>query len=221
MSIRLGPAALTGLLFGVITVAGLFGSAALAEGSYPMPDASIAEIRRFFAANATAAQAQAVWQFAAAVLLAAFASTASAAIRPFNAALAGLAQAGGVLAAGFFALSATLVGALGSEQFSRAAEVMQPAHLLGFLTGGALHVVFLGLLVGAVALAGHRYGILPRWVSWTGLISATLSVLSMLSLAVWEATPLLPIGRFSGILVLAAASVHFARGRTTSSPVRA
>ncbi|MQA24451.1 MAG: hypothetical protein GEU94_03040 [Micromonosporaceae bacterium] len=211
LTARRDPAALTGLLFGVVTVVGLFTTAFFAEGSYPLPDAPLADVRQFFQTNAGTAQAQAVWQVAASVLLVAFACTVSAAIRPFSATLAGVAQAGGVLSGGFFGLSAVLVGVLGSHQFSRAAEVVHPAHLFGFLAGGPAHVVWLGVLVGAMSLAGLRFGMLPRWLSISGLVSATLSLLSALAPMVWEATAFLPLGRFSGILVLAAASVILSR----------
>jgi hypothetical protein len=76
---------------------------------------------------------------------------------------------------------------------------------LTFASGGPAHVVFLGLLLGGVAVPGLLLGLLPRPLAVAGLVLAVLAELTFLTL-VWSAlTPLLPVARFAGLAWLIAA----------------
>src|SRR3954451_11532301 len=69
---------------------------------------------------------------------------------------------------------------------------------LAFLTGGAAHVAFLGLLIAGVAVSGRRTRLLRRHVTVSGLVIAAVAMLSAVSLIWHQAAILLPVARFRG-----------------------
>jgi hypothetical protein len=73
---------------------------------------------------------------------------------------------------------------------------------LTFAAGGPAFVVFNGLLVAGLAVSGLLTGVLPRPVAWAGLAIAVVSELASLTTAFDALDPLLPIGRFGGLLWL-------------------
>ena len=58
--------------------------------------------------------------------------------------------------------------------------------------------------------------IIPRWVMWSGLVIAVISVLSMINLVAPDASILLPIGRFSGIIWMIIAGFTVKRKKLVS-----
>ena len=82
-----------------------------------------------------------------------------------------------------------------------------------FAFGGPVHGVGFGVLTGALALVGLRTGELPRPVAIAGLVSATSGILSPLYFVKEAAIWLIPIGRFSGLLVSGIAGVRLGRPR--------
>jgi len=62
------------------------------------------------------------------------------------------------------------------------------------VTGGTLHVASLGLFVGATSIAARRAIALPRWISWLGIVQATLAILSLASLGYFPAALLILLG---------------------------
>jgi hypothetical protein len=67
-------------------------------------------------------------------------------------------------------------------------------------TGGTLHGASLGLLVGATSIAARRAKALPRWISWLGIVQATLAILSLASLVFFPAALLILLGRVLGFV---------------------
>jgi hypothetical protein len=67
-------------------------------------------------------------------------------------------------------------------------------------TGGTLHVASLGLFVGAASIAARRAKALPRWISWLGIVQATLAILSLASLVFFPAALLILLGRMLGFV---------------------
>jgi hypothetical protein len=80
-----------------------------------------------------------------------------------------------------------------------------------FVAGGPIHGVGFGVLTGALALAGLRTGELPRPVALLGLVSAASGILSPLYFVKESAGWLIPIGRFSGLVVSGIAGVGLGR----------
>jgi hypothetical protein len=67
-------------------------------------------------------------------------------------------------------------------------------------TGGTLHGASLGLFVGATSIAARREKALPRWISWPGIVQATLAILSLASLVFFPAALLILLGRVLGFV---------------------
>ncbi len=217
--------ALTGLVCGIVFVGGLALVGMLIPATAPpnLPSSDPADIQRFFLENGTATRVQALIQTVAAALLATFAAAVAGLVgrsEPRPSALAAATIGGGLLAAAFLALSALLAGTPGAEQNTGSAATVSALRQLSFFVGGAGHTAWLGVFVGAASLATRRAGALPRWLTTAGLVSAVLSVLSLISLVVEPAALLIPLGRFSGLLVIAAISVLMATGRTGQATAR-
>jgi hypothetical protein len=188
------------------------------EHPYPRPGSSAAEIRRYFAqrrpprisAAGQLVSAAALGRFAAAV-----AERAGRKERrgPFArggpareaGALRALALGGGAVGVGSLAASAgkTMGLARGAGRDDDAKAVA--LHRRAFLAGGPIHGVGFGALLAAVGLTGRQTGALPAPLATAALATAVPNVLSPLYLLAEPAGWLIPIGRFSGYVVLAAA----------------
>jgi hypothetical protein len=112
-----------------------------------------------------------------------------------------IAVAGGLLASASLAVSG-LVTWTAVESASLDGNLARALTDLAFAAGGAGFVVPLGLLLAGVAIPGLANGLLPRWLGWGGLVVAGLAEIATLSLIVPALDPLLPIGRFGGLIWL-------------------
>src|SRR5882724_679528 len=114
-----------------------------------------------------------------------------------------IALAGGLLASASVAVSG-LVTWTAAESASPTVDggLARALTDLAFAAGGAGFVVPLGLLLAGVAIPGLAMGLLPRAVGWAGLVVAGLAEIATLSLLVPALDPLLPIGRFGGLIWL-------------------
>jgi hypothetical protein len=128
-----------------------------------MPGADPAVIRRYFSREHRAARLGAAAQLACAGFLARFtksvAALAAQARSPRG--LQAASTAGGALAAISLATSALTTVALTTAQGKRDSDPERLYRLM-FVSGGPVHGVGLGLLVGSLGLAGLRNGALPR-----------------------------------------------------------
>jgi hypothetical protein len=197
------PGALSGTLAGVSFVGGVAGAMALADSPYPRPGAEPVEIRRYFGGNAGAARLSVVGQLISAASLARFtASVARLATRSGQGSrgLQAAALVGGGLAAASLATSALLSAALTGRQGEQESSAVA-LHRLMFAAGGPVHGAGFGVLVGSLGLAGLRTGELPRPLALAGLASAAAGLLSPLYFVAKPAAWLIPVGRFSGLLV--------------------
>jgi hypothetical protein len=196
------------LLLLAVVLAGLFvGSlvvvAAMTHGGhFPSPHEPTDETNAFLAANRDALRFGAFLQFGASVPLAIFAATASSRLRFLGIEAAGtlITLVGGTLASAMGAFSALAQWSL--VQPDLGTEATRALHLLAFSTGGPGYIVPFGLLVAGVAVTGGLSRKLPRWVMWSGLLVASVSELSSLSVAFDPALYLLPLARFTGLVWL-------------------
>lgn len=180
-------------------IAGLVTSAALG-GSLPSPYADPATIRGYFETEPDAVRASGVLLFGSSVPLAIYAATASARLRQLGVTAPGatIALAGGLLSAGALTMSGLLQWTL--SRLTGADDPLTRALLdLSFLTGGAAHVVFLGLLVAGVAVPALILQLVPRPLAAAGLVIAAMAELTTLSLIWRELTVLLPLARFPAL----------------------
>ena len=79
------------------------------------------------------------------------------------------------------------------------------------MTGGPVHGMGLGVLVGALGLAGLRSGDLPRGLSKIALASSTAGALSPLALVARPGLVLIPLGRLSALAIIGIAGARLAR----------
>ncbi|MDX6256888.1 MAG: hypothetical protein QOJ11_3222 [Frankiales bacterium] len=198
-----------------LLVAGLALSAALG-GLFPSPYAHADTIRDYFLTQSDAVRAGGILTFASSVPLAIYAATASARLRQLGVTAPGatIALAGGVLSAGALSLAGLLQWTLAQAPVRTEGHLVRALQDLTFMTGGVMHVVFLGLLVAGIAVPGWLAGLLPRPAAYSGLAIAAIAELSTLSLVWQPMSALLPIGRFPALLRLIAAGALLPRKRT-------
>jgi hypothetical protein len=196
------PLGVLALISTLLFLAGLFISAAIAKGFPPAPTASAGTIQSYFHDHRTAARVAALFQFAAAVPLALYAATASARLRNLGIRAPGatIGLAGGLLSAGFLAISALTSWVLSRPEVVASPPLVRAFQDFGYITGGPGHVVFLGLLAAGVAVPALFTGLLPRPLVFTGLFFALIAELSTLSVLTDSLAFLLPIGRFPLLL---------------------
>ena len=204
---------MSGLLTGLSFTAGVGGGVALANAPYPRLGSEHADVRRYFTENSRSARLSATGQLISTASLARFtASVARLTGRSGKGSqrLRTAAIVGGGLATASLAISGlhtlALSGRWGKEDDS-AAKLARRA----FVAGGPIHGVGFGVLTGALALAGLRTGELPRPVALLGLVSAASGILSPLYFVKESAGWLIPIGRFSGLVVSGIAGVGLGR----------
>lgn len=116
----------------------------------------------------------------------------------------------GRIAAGSLAASALNSLALTGPAAKRNATAFT-RHRRAFAAGGPVRTAAFGVLVGCLSLAGGRSRRLPRALTTAGLASATVGVLSPLNVVAEPAGWLIPVGRFSGLIVLGIAGVRLSR----------
>jgi hypothetical protein len=208
-----GSGALSGPLAGFSFIASLVALNALSKSRYPTPGADPSQIRRYYMREHGPARIGATLQLLCAVALGRFArAVAAMAARAGRDSdhLRAASIAGGSLAAGSLATSAlatiTLTTRFGEEDTSADA-----LYRFMFLTGGPVHGVGLGALVGSLGLAGRRTGELSDRLSNAALASGVAGALSPLALVAKPAIAFIPLGRLSALAVIGTAGVRIAR----------
>jgi hypothetical protein len=205
--------ALSGPLAGGTFVASLVALNALSETRYPTPGSEPAAIRRFFSREHKAARLGAAAQLACAACLARFANSVAvlaARARRGSGTLRAASVAGGALASTSLAASALTTVALTTRRAERE-ESADALYRLMFVTGGPVHGVGLGLLVGALGLAGLRTGELPPRLSKAALAASAPGALSPLALVAKPGIVFIPLGRLSTLIVIGIAGIRLAR----------
>jgi hypothetical protein len=206
-----GLALISALLF----LAGLVVATAMAHGHMPAPTASADTIQAYFRDHRSAVRVAALFNFGAAVPLAIYAATVSARLRNLGIRAPGatIALAGGLLSAGFLALSGLIGWVLSRPEVVADPSLVRAFHDLDFVTGGPGNVVFLGLLAAGIAVPALFTGLLPRPMAIVGLAFAVLAELSTLSLINDNLAVLLPIARFPLLIWLIVAGFRLPHTR--------
>jgi len=201
-------AAVSGVVSSVSFLAGLGGGIAVSKVPFPRPGTDAADIRRYFGQRPSPLRVSAPGQLVSAVTLGRFtASVAGLARRSGSGPLQRMAIAGGAIASGSLAVAA----AMGIGLAAGAAEKPDLAvrlHRRMFLAGGTIHGGGLGLLLGALGVAGLRTGELPPPLAKAAIVAAVPNLLAPIAIAVPQAVYLVPAGRFPGLVVVSAAGLH-------------
>jgi hypothetical protein len=117
---------------------------------------------------------------------------------------------GGALATTSLETSALTTMTLTTSRAQRDTDANELYRLM-FLTGGPVHGVGLGLLVGSLGLAGVRTRELPGRLSRAALASSVAGALSPLALIGKPGLVFIPLGRLSALAVSGIAGVRLAR----------
>ena len=192
------PLGLLAVISTVLFLAGLLIAALIAHGFPPSPTASAATVERYAAAHAASNRVSAFCSFAAAIPLAIYAATANARLHLLGVRAPGatIALAGGVLSAGFLALSGLCTWVIAQPDISSSHALVPALVDLGFIVGGPGHVAMLGLLDAGIAVPALIIGLMPRRLAALGIAIAVVCELSTLTLVTSTLFALLPIGRF-------------------------
>jgi hypothetical protein len=207
------PDALSGALAGVSFVASLVALNALSDARYPMPGADPRTIRRFFGQEHGPARLGAGAQVVCAMSLARFAKSAAALAARSERGSRGLRAAsivGGGVAAASLAASGLCTVTLTTSRAKRDADAL---YRLMFVTGGPVHGVGVGLLIGSLGVAGLRTGELPPRLSKAAVASSVVGALSPLALVAKPGIAFIPLGRLSALIISGIAGVRLSRER--------
>jgi hypothetical protein len=200
-------------------VASLAALSMMGKGAMPLPYGSVAEAQAYYEQNADAVRVAAFLQFGAAIPLGIFAAAITSRLNFLGLNVAGVSIAffGGLAASVMLALCGLSGWALSQPGVANEAGAMRALQLLGFATGGVGVVAPFGLLLAGVSASGGLTGLLPRWVAVWGLVVALLAELATLSLIAPQASILLPLGRFPGLLWIVTAGFALPKSRSAGS----
>jgi hypothetical protein len=217
-TVHRGPSlVIVAVVYVVLFIASLAVPTFMAGGQhFPSPFGPADQAARYFGEHAGAVQLAAFLQLGSAIPLGIFAASASSRLLFLGMKVAGIQIAlfGGIAAAVFQALSASVEWVLAQPGLPGASDVTHPLHLLAFATGGPGYVATFGLLVAGLSVAAGIQGFVPRWLMVLGLGIAAVAEVSTFVLVFPAAAILLPIARFSGFLwmICAGAVLPKARG---------
>lgn len=167
--------------YGLLTIAG-----GVLGATGTRPDSSAAEVTAYYATHQGLVQLLALVVFGAGLSLAAW----TAAARPPS-----LGYAGGLLASGSLLLSG-----LATWTAAQNTDLARPLTSLAFAAGAFGFTVPLALLIAAAAPTT------PKWLEITGYVVAALAGLSAFSMLADVLYPLIPVGRFGGLIWLVLAT---------------
>jgi hypothetical protein len=159
---------------------------ALADRDLPLPDAAAGEIAGYYAANPAAALVGAALQLASVAGLLLFTHSIGPGDRPAVAAR---------VAVGAMVVSSILTGVVTVMAGDAPDQTVALLREIGFYAGGVVHVVTVGLFTLLAVPALHQRGDLSRGGRTFGYVAGALAVLSVLSVAIYYANALLPLGR--------------------------
>ncbi|MGI5128268.1 hypothetical protein ACQEVB_15765 [Pseudonocardia sp. CA-107938] len=185
-----GVLASAGFLLAFLAVGPVSG--ALADRPLPLPDAAPAETEAYYLANPAAVGWSAVLQVVSVACLAVFVIGLAPALRAAGATwLPPVGRLSVVAMVVSSALSAVLL-VVAPVADDATVDALRRA---SFYAGGVATVVSLGVFVLGSAVTLGRERLFGSPTRWFGLIAGTLAALSVLSLAFYYASALLPIGR--------------------------
>ncbi|MFP5021278.1 DUF4386 domain-containing protein [Pseudonocardia phyllosphaerae] len=183
----------------VLTVAG-----AVLGGAGPRPDTAPAEVLAYDLAHPGTLGLGAALLFGSAFPLVVYAATALRRMERLGAAVPGplIGYAGAVLAAASLSVSA-LASFVAARTVSLGdVTLARTLAWVWFGAGGPGFAAPMGLLVLGLAVPALLLRLIPRPLAVAGIVIGVLALLSVFSLAADVLYPLVPVGRFGGLLML-------------------
>jgi hypothetical protein len=179
------------------------------------PLSSTAQVAHYYVANPAAAVVSGFFTFGASVPLGIYAATTYARLLRLGVRVPGpgIAFFGGISASIFVAIAGLLTWSLGQPITGLSPAVIHVFAYLAYALGGVGFVGGIGLLIAGIAVPTLILGLAPRWMAWSGLVIAAISELGFFSLLLPQASVLLPVGRFIGLLWLIVIGFMLPRNR--------
>ncbi len=191
------------LVYFILFVGGLvFNIISTSAASFPTPYDPVQKAQDYYQTFQSTTRIYSLFVFWSALPLGIFTAFFTSRLRNLGIHRGGLniATFGGFAAAIFIAISGLCAWILSQPFIASEPGITRGIQLLGFASGGTGNVVMSGLLIAGLSVTAGLAKLLPKWVMWSGLILAAISVLSMLNMIFEPASILLPIGRFLGII---------------------
>jgi hypothetical protein len=202
----------------VLFVAGLVAGSVLRHGgSFVTPFAPAEQVRTFFIHNPMAVRLSSFFLFGSAVPFGIFAVTTVSRLRFMGVRAAGtnITLLGGLVAAVALFFSGITGWILSVPDVSDSVAVAKAIYLFSFLCGGILYAIGFGLFAAGISVTSHFMRLLPRWLTFLGILVAITGELSWFSLIAYPANFFIPITRFTGFLWMLLAAVALTRDRKT------
>jgi len=201
------------LIIPAAALAGLTVAGAVIGSGGPRPDSAPEAALAYAAANPALVTLGAALLFGSAFPLVVYAATAVTRYRRLGVAAPGplMGFAGAVMAAVAIVLSAlfswTSVQVAGLGDSAIAKLLSQ----LWFATGAFGFAAPMGLLVLGLAVPALVLRFLPAWLAWAGMVIGVLALAGTFGLLTPVLYPLVPVGRFGGVLFLLAVALLLPR----------
>jgi hypothetical protein len=125
---------------------------------------------------------------------------------------------GGLVATIALFLSGIAGWILSMPDVSASVAVVKAINSLSFLCGGVLYAMGFGLFAAGVSVTSYFTRLLPRWLTFLGIVLAITGELSWFSLIAYPANFFIPITRFVGFIWMLLAAIALTRGRKTVQP---
>lgn len=205
---RSPPPGIVAVVFVLFFAASIVANAMITSGApYPTPYMPIEQLQDYYTRFSNAILIASFLQFGAVPPLGIFTVTIVSRLLFHRITVAGvyIALFGGLASAMFLGVSSLSAWALSQPGVATDTGAMRAMQLFAFATGGVGHTVTLGILLAGVSVPGLVFGLIPRWVTWSGLIIAAICILSFFSMVFPAVSFLLPLGRFPAYLWLIAA----------------
>jgi hypothetical protein len=203
------------LAFAVLTVAYV-----VVNRSTPHPDASGLAVLHYAQIHGTTIKLGAFLLFASAVPLALCAAVLYRRLRALGITAPGSAitLVGGVLSSSALTLAAMFAWSGGRLPVDAPPALARALADLSFLSGGPAYGVTYALFTAGISVTGLLTGLLPRAVTWTGLLLAAVGMVSTLTLLASGFAYLLPVVRFGGTVWLLLVAALLPRTRPRTAP---
>jgi hypothetical protein len=200
----------------VLFVAGLVAGSVLRHGaSFVTPFGPSEQLRMFIAQSPMAARVSSFFLFGSAVPFGIFAVTTVSRLRFMGVRAAGtnIALLGGLVATIALFFSGMAGWMLSVPEVADSVAVVKAIDFLSFLCGGVLYAIGFGLLAAGISVTSYFRRLLPRWLTFLGILLAITGELSWFSLIAYPANFFIPITRFVGFIWMLLAAIALTRGR--------
>jgi hypothetical protein len=128
-----------------------------------------------------------------------------------------IAYFGGITSSLFLGISSLIAWILSQPSIVENAGALYFFQFFAFATCNVGHTATLGLLLAGVSVPCLLIRLIPRWISWVGLIIAAICVFSTLSMVLPALSILRSVGRFSAYIWLIAAGFSIPKEKSKNN----